>query len=132
MYPALTTILDRLTDNALKFTLAGGEIEVRARPKREGGLTIEISDTGVGMTDAEIVDALTPFGQADSTLSRLYEGAGLGLTLASALTRSMGADFTVESEPEKGTLIRMHFPDGGVSARSRTENEPDTEMWVSG
>jgi signal transduction histidine kinase len=104
--PRLTTILDRLTDNALKFTLAGGEIEVRARPKREGGLTIEISDTGVGMTDAEIVDALTPFGQADSTLSRLYEGAGLGLTLASALTRSMGA----ASQPELAALNTTWTP----------------------
>lgn len=130
--PRLTTILDRLIDNALKFTLAGGEIEVRARPRREGGLTIEISDTGVGMTDAEIADALTPFGQADSTLSRLYEGAGLGLTLASALTRSMGADFTIESEPEKGTTVRMQFPRGGDIAGSQTPDGIKTAMWVSG
>ncbi|CAN0499653.1 unnamed protein product, partial [Discosporangium mesarthrocarpum] len=109
--PRLTTVLDRLIDNAIKFTLAGGEIELRAGPRRNSGLTVTISDTGVGMTEEEIADALTPFGQADSTLSRLYEGAGLGLTLASALTRSMGGEFAVESTPQKGTTIRMTFPD---------------------
>ncbi|MFT5488713.1 MAG: signal transduction histidine kinase [Paracoccaceae bacterium] len=130
--PRLTTILDRLIDNAVKFTLAGGKIEIRARPPREGGLIIEISDTGVGMTEAEIADALTPFGQADSTLSRLYEGAGLGLTLASALTRSMQANFTVESEPEKGTMIRLQFPVGQDQAQQRAEDVSEPTMWVSG
>lgn len=130
--PRLTTVLDRLIDNAIKFTLAGGEIELRAMPRRGGGLTIEISDTGVGMTEDEIADALTPFGQADSTLSRLYEGAGLGLTLASALARSMHAEFTVESTPDKGTTIRMEFPGAGETARTAPENAPETTMWVSG
>lgn len=130
--PRLTTVLDRLIDNALKFTLAGGEIEVRARAPREGGLVIEISDTGVGMTEAEIVDALTPFGQADSTLSRLYEGAGLGLTLASALTRSMQAGFTVESEPEKGTVIRLQFPAVQDLVHNVAEETSEPAVWVSG
>lgn len=130
--PRLTTILDRLIDNAVKFTLAGGEIEVHARPGPTGGLTVEISDTGVGMSDAEIVDALAPFGQADSTLSRLHEGAGLGLTLASALARSMRATFIVESAPDEGTTVRMTFPLAGGAATSETEQAPEPAMWVSG
>lgn len=130
--PRLTTILDRLIDNALKFTLAGGEIEVRARAVTGGGLTVEISDTGVGMTETEIVDALAPFGQADTTLSRLYEGAGLGLTLASALARSMQADFTVESQPEKGTVVRMTFSAPQELARPLADEAREAGMWVSG
>lgn len=130
--PRLTTILERLIDNAIKFTLAGGEIEVRAYPQPRGGLIVEISDTGVGMTEAEIADALMPFGQADTTLSRLYEGAGLGLTLASALTRSMGGEFTVESTPDTGTTIRMRFPAGHSAHVSEEPCAPKTAVWVSG
>jgi signal transduction histidine kinase len=130
--PRLTTVLDRLIDNALKFTLAGGEIELRAGPGPGGGLGIEISDTGVGMTEAEIVDALEPFGQADTTLSRLYEGAGLGLTLASALARSMHADLTIESAPGKGTVVRIVFPTEKGLADPGTEKTPEMPMWVSG
>lgn len=130
--PRLTTVLDRLIDNAIKFTLAGGEIEMRAAPQHDGRLAIELSDTGVGMTEEEIADALTPFGQADSTLSRLYEGAGLGLTLASALARSMHAEFTVKSVPDKGTTIRMEFPTAGSPVKPVGEDTPQTTMWVSG
>lgn len=130
--PRLTTVLDRLIDNAIKFTLAGGEIELCAQPRRGGGLIIEISDTGVGMTETEIADALTPFGQADTTLSRLYEGAGLGLTLASALARSMCAEFTVDSAPDKGTLIRMQFPASDGTLATASTNSTETALWVSG
>ena len=130
--PRLATVLDRLIDNALKFTLAGGEIEVRAGPGAGGGLTIEISDTGVGMTEAEISNALTPFGQADNTLSRMYEGAGLGLTLASALARSMQADLTIESVPGKGTTVRLLFPATQDAARQKPGKIPELAVWVSG
>lgn len=131
----LQTILERLIDNAIKFTLAGGEIEVLAGPGDQGGLKIEISDTGVGMTQEEVLRVLAPFGQADSTLSRSYEGAGLGLTLASALTHSMNGDFDIRSEAGKGTTISMFFPEGGsasIKGTSRPATEPVTQVWVSG
>lgn len=125
----LRTILDRLIDNAIKFTLAGGEIALTAGPGDRDGLVIEISDTGVGMSRAETLAALAPFGQADTTLSRSYEGAGLGLTLASALTHSMKGEFEIDSAPGEGTTIEMRFP-----ARSNTTAtaEPAPAMWVSG
>jgi signal transduction histidine kinase len=127
----LTIVLDRLIGNALKFTLAGGGMEVRAGPGPDGGLIIEISDTGVGMTEAEIVDVLAPFGQADSTLSRMYEGAGLGLTLASALARSMQGDFRIESAPGKGTVVRILFP-ATQDPGQQSEKTPRTAIWLSG
>jgi len=125
----LRTILDRLIDNAIKFTLAGGEIALTAGPGDHGGLVVEISDTGVGMSQAETLSVLAPFGQADTTLSRSYEGAGLGLTLASALTHSMKGEFGVESAPGEGTTIQMRFPPRSTSA---TADEPAPAMWVSG
>lgn len=131
----LQTILDRLIDNAVKFTLAGGQIEVHAGPGDQGGLNISVSDTGVGMTKEEILKVLAPFGQADSTLSRSYEGAGLGLTLSSALTHSMNGTFDIESEPGKGSTIALHFPPGSgrtTKGAPQIVAAPATQMWVSG
>lgn len=130
----LRTILDRLIDNAIKFTLAGGEIEVMAGPDERGGLQVTVSDSGVGMTQAEILKVLAPFGQADSTLSRSYEGAGLGLTLASALTHSMNGEFDIQSAPEEGTTVTMFFPhvSAAGAGAAPVAAEPAAQMWVSG
>ncbi|MGB0631025.1 MAG: ATP-binding protein [Alphaproteobacteria bacterium] len=133
---SLRKILDRLIDNAIRFTEAGGEIDVYAGPISGGGLEIRISDTGIGMTQTDIIKALAPFGQADTSLARGYEGAGLGLTLASALTRSMKGEFSIESEPGTGTTIEITFPETGNNAASRSSAAmvaaPATAMWVSG
>ena len=125
----LRTILDRLIDNAIKFTLVGGEIALTAGPGDRGGLAIEISDTGVGTSQAETLSVLAPFGQADTTLSRSYESDRLGLTLASASTRSIKGEFGVDSTPGEGTTIQMRFPASGNTA---TAAEPAQAMWVSG
>ena len=129
----LKTVLERLIDNAIKFTQAGGEINLDAGP-HAGGLKIEISDTGIGMTDTEILKALAPFGQADNSLSRAYEGAGLGLTLATALIRGMNGEFAIESEPGKGTTIAVMFPGAAaaVSPPPAFATAPAAAMWVSG
>ena len=127
----LGTALDRLIDNAIKFTMAGGEIELDAGPAQPGGLRIRISDTGVGMSETEILKMLAPFAQADSTLSRSYGGAGLGLTLASALTHSMKGEFSIESTLGKGTSITMVFPPG-EAGQSTADAAPAPAMWVSG
>ena len=133
---SLRKVLDRLIDNAIKFTEAGGEIDVYAGPLPGGGLEVRISDTGIGMTQTEVIKALASFGQADTSLSRGYEGAGLGLTLASALTRSMGGEFSVESERDVGTTIHMIFANSGTVEPSSTAapvvQAPATAMWVSG
>tara|TARA_R110000868_G_scaffold231583_3_gene485012 strand:+ start:1163 stop:2560 length:1398 start_codon:yes stop_codon:yes gene_type:complete len=130
--PHLRSALDRLIDNAIKFTLAGGEIEVTAGPANGGGLIVEISDTGVGMSEDDVGQALAPFGQADTTLSRSYEGAGLGLTLASALTRGMRGELGIESETDKGTKITLTFPASGGADSKRVASPPALQMWVSG
>ena len=134
---SLGKILDRLIDNAVKFTPAGGEIEVYAGPVAGGGLEVRIADTGIGMTQTEVIKALAPFGQADTSLSRGYEGAGLGLTLAAALTRSMNGEFSIESEPDKGTTVEITFTAPGSDAAAarpaaQVAAPPATAMWVSG
>lgn len=73
-----------LMSNAAKFTPAGGSARLAAFCAAERQVAIAISDTGIGMREEDIPTALAPFGQIDSSRARLYEGTGLGLTLARA------------------------------------------------
>ncbi|MCK5575764.1 MAG: hypothetical protein KAI28_08100, partial [Sphingomonadales bacterium] len=54
--------------------------------------------------------AMEPFGQVQSTLSRQYEGAGLGLPLSAKFVRHLGGDIKIDSAPEQGTTITISFP----------------------
>ena len=107
---ALKQILLNLLSNAVKFTPEGGTVRARAGITARGTLRIAVSDTGIGMSAADIAVALTPFGQVDSQVARKHEGTGLGLPIARSLMRLHGGDLTIESAPGKGTTIAAEFP----------------------
>lgn len=98
-------VLINLLSNANKFTPDGGRILLAARPNRDGGATVAISDTGVGMTPDQMAVALEPFGQVQSIYTRTQEGSGLGLAIARGLMRQHGGDLYLESEPGVGTTV---------------------------
>ena len=115
--PALTAdpkrlhqILTHLLSNAVKFTPNVGRIDVRAERSPAGGLSVSIADTGIGMEPDRIGHALEPFKQLDGSLSRRFEGVGLGLPLANALTRLHGGRLLIESRPGHGTTVTVEFP----------------------
>src|ERR1700742_1095247 len=101
--------------NASKFTPDRGRILLLARANRDGGATVAVVDTGVGMTPEQIAIALTPFGQVQSHLSRTQEGTGLGLPIARGLARQHGGDLYLESEPGAGTSAVLTLPGNGDS-----------------
>ena len=107
---ALRQILLNLLSNAVKFTPEGGKVRLDAFLSDQGDLIFEVHDTGIGMADAEIKTALTPFGQVDSRLSRRFEGTGLGLPLSKGLTELHGGTLTVQSESGKGTTVVVILP----------------------
>ncbi len=110
-----------LLSNAILFTPADGSVELSARHGDRGEVEIRISDTGVGMTVAEIELALKPFSQVDSSLGRRYEGTGLGLPLARRLVELHGGDLWIESEPGRGTDVIVRLPiDGGRRSGDQT------------
>jgi PAS domain S-box-containing protein len=102
--------LSHILSNAGKFTPESGNIQLRASFDADGGITIAISDTGIGMAPEAIRYAMEPFKQLDGRLARRFEGAGLGLPLASALMRLHGGRLFVESKPGLGTTVTMAFP----------------------
>jgi len=106
----LKQILINLLSNAVKFTPEGGRVELRAALAENGDFLFVVKDNGIGMSEADIRVALTPFGQVDSRLSRRFEGTGLGLPLAQGLTEMHGGTFAIESEPGRGTTVTVRLP----------------------
>jgi signal transduction histidine kinase len=102
-------ILINLITNAVKFSLKGGVVTVGAKCLA-GELVIAIADTGIGIAAKDIPKAFERFGQVDSSLSRRYEGAGLGLPLAKHLVELHGGRIVLESEEGLGTTVTLYLP----------------------
>jgi signal transduction histidine kinase len=105
----LKQILINLLSNAVKFTPAGGLVTISARSSADG-VTIAIADTGIGMSESDIPRALTPFTQVDDSLSRRFEGTGLGLPLSASLVQLHGGTLAIESAPGQGTTVTITLP----------------------
>jgi CheY-like chemotaxis protein/signal transduction histidine kinase len=107
----LKRILANLLGNALKFTDVG-TIGLRVVIERAGpelAVTIDVSDTGKGMTSEQIEGLFEPFAQGDASYSRKYGGTGLGLTISRKLAQLMGGDVTITSQPGIGTTCSLKF-----------------------
>ncbi len=107
---ALIQILLNLLSNAIKFTPEGGKIVISARPHNAGRYALCVADSGIGMKEADLATALTPFAQVESSLTRSYEGTGLGLSLAKYLADLHDCGFLIESQPGSGTAVTVVFP----------------------
>lgn len=111
---ALRRIIDNLVGNGIKFTEAGGTVEVSVRPGPEG-VAVAVRDTGAGMAPEVLEQLGRQFYQADSGISRRYEGMGTGLALSMRLADAMGAALRFDSVPGQGTTVTMVLPVGRQS-----------------
>jgi PAS domain S-box-containing protein len=109
-------IVLNLLSNAVKFTERGGRVTISAAILTDGGLSLSIIDTGIGMRSEDIPKAMTPFGQLESTFERRFEGTGLGLPLVQRLVELHGAEFRLDSHPGKGTKAEVRFPRSRIIA----------------
>ncbi|HYL32796.1 MAG TPA: ATP-binding protein, partial [Stellaceae bacterium] len=76
----------------------------------EGAVEIAVSDTGIGMEEADIPKALEPFGQISNAMTRAHEGTGLGLPLSKSLVELHGGQFSISSTPGTGTTVTITLP----------------------
>ena len=106
-----------LLSNAAKFTPDSGQIVLAVAECPTGELAFSVTDSGIGMTEAEIEIALEPFGQVDNTLSRGFEGGGLGLSLARKLTELHGGRLELTSVKGRGTTAKVILPAERVRQR---------------
>ncbi len=106
-------ILFNLINNAIKFTEQGKvSLSVRAvhDAQHTPWLEMVVQDTGIGMDPAALSQLFQRFFQADSSLSRKFTGAGLGLQISLSLARRLGGDITVQSQPGAGSTFTVRMP----------------------
>jgi PAS domain S-box-containing protein len=112
---SMRQIMLNVLSNAIKFTDPGGQVIVSAAMNPSGELKFRVKDTGIGMNDDQLRDALEPFKRV-VTAGREVQGTGLGLPLTKALAEANRTTFNISSEPRKGTLIELTFPTTRVLA----------------
>jgi signal transduction histidine kinase len=102
-------LLDNLISNAIKFTPAGGRIDVRAVPKLDGAV-LEVSDTGIGLAPGEAELVFDRFFRSSQTAAQQTPGTGLGLFIARAITEAHGGQISAGSREGEGTTFRIELP----------------------
>ena len=121
-------ILFNVVGNAVKFTHSGSvRVQAWARTGRGAGgiwLYVSITDTGVGIPEDKLTTIFDRFTQSDTSYSKNYEGAGLGLTIVRRILDLMGGEICVESEFGRGTTMIVMLPlqpAVGAAPRSRRD-----------
>jgi len=104
----LRQVLTNLVGNAIKFTVTG-QVLVKTRLLRQNARDVElefsVSDTGIGLSAAQMGQLFQPFTQADSSTTRKYGGTGLGLTISQRLVNLMGSQIRVDSTLGQGSIF---------------------------
>jgi two-component system cell cycle sensor histidine kinase PleC len=106
---ALKQILINLLANAVKFTLPGGKVLLRAYRYR-GTVRIAITDTGVGIARHDLGRLGKPFEQAQNQLTKEHKGTGLGLAISRSLAELHGGRLDLKSKPGEGTTVTCILP----------------------
>jgi signal transduction histidine kinase len=105
----LRQLLINLVGNAIKFTAVGG-VQIVAQMQRSDGrdkLKIDVIDTGIGITEEKQQAVFEPFVQSDSSVTRLYGGTGLGLTISRSIAEALGGTLTMVSQLGQGSTFTI-------------------------
>ncbi|QPC86811.1 PAS domain S-box protein [Mesorhizobium sp. NBSH29] len=105
-----------LLSNAVRYTQAGGQVIISTAYEPSGDIVMRVRDTGIGMSTAEIEQALKPFKQINALKRGRGDGTGLGLPLTKAMVEANRARFSILSTPGEGTLVEVTFPSTRVLA----------------
>jgi two-component system phosphate regulon sensor histidine kinase PhoR len=108
----LRQILENLVENAVKYTPAGGRIEIATRPGPGGGAEVVVADDGPGIPAEHLPRIFERCYRVDKARSREMGGTGLGLSIVKHLAEGMGATVSVESQLGQGTRFTLTVPPG--------------------
>ena len=110
---AVMQILINLISNGVKYTPRGGSVRIAAS-RRDSLIEIAVSDTGVGIGEADLKRVGEPFERVESEYTRAKEGTGLGLALVQALAQLHGGSMKMESVLGEGTTVRIELPNAAA------------------
>ena len=106
----LVQIVINLVDNAVKYTSEGGRVTVQAQKPADGQIEVDVIDTGIGIPPADLPRITERFYRVDKARSRELGGTGLGLAIVKHLVFAHGGQLRIESEPGRGTTVRVTLP----------------------
>jgi signal transduction histidine kinase len=114
----LEQVLNNLLSNALKFTEAGGTIQIRALPEDGRGIKIQVQDSGVGIAQEEVGSLFEKYRQTTSGKISAHKGTGLGLVICKMIVEAHGGKIWAESEIGKGTTFTFTLPFGDSQGKA--------------
>jgi len=106
----LRAVLENLLDNAIKFTEQGVvvlKVDAQSLSRERTRLTFSVSDSGIGLSAAEVKRLFRPFEQASESIAQRFGGAGIGLAFVRQLARAMGGNLTVKSKVGRGSTFHL-------------------------
>ena len=116
----LAQVIDNLLTNALKFTPEGGSVDVLVHEEL-GRVIAEVSDTGIGIPEAEQSKLFTPFFRSDSAIERAIQGTGLGLSIVKGIVEAHGGTITLSNRVPEGSTFRVELPAAAGIAPAQLE-----------
>jgi len=122
----LVQVLSNLLSNACKYTPDGGKVSLAVK-SNDGWIAIEVSDTGVGISEAEQSKIFSRFYRTHEARLSQIQGAGLGLAITKSLVEKMGGSISFRSEQGKGSTFTVAFPTPAVESTT----EPVEQATVS-
>jgi len=102
-------VMINLLDNAVKYSSEGGSATISAQVV-ENGLQVDISDTGIGISEADLPRIFERFYRVDKARSRELGGTGLGLSIVKHIVSAHGGQIRVKSEPGHGSTFSFIIP----------------------
>jgi two-component system phosphate regulon sensor histidine kinase PhoR len=114
----LALLVRNLLDNAVRYSPAGGRVEVEVTPG-DGHAILAVRDTGIGIPSRDLPRIFERFYRVDRARSRETGGTGLGLSIAKHVAEQHGGRIEVDSELGRGSEFRVHLPAANVAQRSR-------------
>jgi two-component system phosphate regulon sensor histidine kinase PhoR len=122
----ILSAVGNLVNNAVRYTPAGGRIEVSWVDHGAGYAALEVRDNGIGIAREHLPRLTERFYRVDGSRSRETGGTGLGLAIVKHVMQRHGGELEVESEPGKGSCFRLVFPSARVRPTTAVQAVPNT------
>ena len=123
----LQQIIDNLVHNAIKFTGAGGKVQVRVWREQQA-VVFEVEDTGIGIPDSQRDELFQKFKQLESPFQRQHSGTGLGLAMTKRLVEMHSGTIHVRSQVAKGSTFTVRLPANGQQAERSSKQTKSLEQ----